>query len=65
MAIYESRVWVGAVPILSVRLHLDDDTICVAVRLRIGASLCSLHLCYHCAQIDHLAMHSQFELLLE
>ena len=54
----EPGAWLGVMPISSVGLRLDDDTIRVAVGLRIGASLCSPHLCCHCgAQVDHFATH--------
>ena len=54
----ESGACLGAMPISSVGLRLDDNTIHVAVGLRNGASLCSPHLFCHCgAQVDHFATH--------
>ena len=43
----ESGAWLGAMPISSVGLRLDHDTIRVTVGLRI-VFLCSPHLCCHC-----------------
>ena len=49
----ESETWIS-----SVGLSLDDDIIRVAVGLRIGASFCSPHLCYHCGvPVDHFTTH--------
>ena len=37
---------------------MDDDTVRVAVGLRLGAPLCKPHTCQHCgAQVDQLATH--------
>ena len=54
----ESGAWLHALPISSLGLRMDDNTIRVAVGLRIGAPLGGPHLCHHCgADVDHLALH--------
>ena len=54
----ESGVWLNAPPISSLGLHMDNNTIRVAVGLRLGSSLCRPHTCHHCgAVVDHLATH--------
>ena len=37
--------WLKALRITSCDLRIEDDAICVAVGLRLGASLCELHQC--------------------
>ena len=54
----ESGAWLNALPIPSLGLHLDDNTLRVAVGLRLGSSLCRPHTCHHCgAEVDCLAIH--------
>ena len=54
----ESGVWLNAPPISSLGLRMDNNTIRVAVGLRLGSSLCRPHTCHHCgAVVDHLATH--------
>ena len=54
----ESGAWLNVLPISSLGLHMDDDTIRVAVGLRLGAPLCRPHTCHHCgAEVDSLATH--------
>ena len=53
----ESGAWLHALPISSLGLRMDD-TIRVAVGLRLGSTLCRPHSCQHCrAEVDHLATH--------
>ena len=53
-----SGAWLQALPISSVGLRMDDNTIRVAVGLRLGSTLCRPHICQHCgAEVDHLASH--------
>ena len=54
----ESGAWLSALPISSLGLRMDDDTIRVAVGLRLGSSLCNPHQCQHCgAEVDSQATH--------
>ena len=51
----ESGAWLNALPITSLGLRMDDDTIRVAVGLCLGTSLCRPHTCHHCGtEVDHL-----------
>ena len=52
-----SGAWLTAMPILSLGLRMDDDTIRIAVELRLGSTLCHPHQCSHCgAEVDSSAM---------
>ena len=54
----DSGAWLNVLPISSLGLRMDDDTIRVAVGLRLGAPLCRPHTCQHCgAEVDSLATH--------
>ena len=54
----ESRAWLNALPIFSLGLRMDDNTIRVAVGLRFGVPLCRPHTCQHCdSEVEHLATH--------
>ena len=54
----ESGAWLHALPISSVGLRMDDNTVRVAVGLRLGSTLCRPHTCQHCgADVNHLATH--------
>ena len=45
-------------PISSLGLQMDDDTIRIAVGLRLGSTLCHPHQCSHCgAEVDSSVMH--------
>ena len=53
----DAGTWLNALPISSL-LRMDDDTIRVAIGLRLGSSLCRPHVCAHCgAEVDSLATH--------
>ena len=45
-------------PNLLCGLRMDDNTVRVAVGLRLGSTLCRPHTCQHCgADVNHLATH--------
>ena len=48
----------GFMPISAMGLRLDDDSLRIAVRLRLGTPLCSPHQCQHCGEdVDVLGRH--------
>ena len=50
--------WLQALPMSSLGLHMDDDTLRVAAGLRLGATLCQPHNCQHCGDaVDEFALH--------
>ena len=54
----ESGAWLNALPISSLGLRMDNNTIRVAVGLRLGSSLCRPHTCHHCGtKVGCLATH--------
>ena len=54
----EAGAWLNALPISSLGFRMDDETIRVAVGLRLGSSLCRPHLYQHCeAEVNELAIH--------
>ena len=54
----ESGAWLNAPPCFSLGLHLDNDTIQVAVGLRLGKSICKPHKFHHCdAEVDSHGTH--------
>ena len=54
----ESGVWLHALPIASVGLRMDDDDVCIAAAIHLGAYLCHPHKCYHCGNdVDIHAIH--------
>ena len=54
----ETGAWLDVLPISSLGLRMNDNTIRVAVGLRLGAPLCRPHSCYHCgAGVDSLGTH--------
>ena len=50
----ESGTWLQGLPVSSLSLRMDDNTIRVAVVLRLGSPLCRPHIG---AEVDHLATH--------
>eukprot|EP00731_Ephydatia_muelleri_P038823 Em0928g2a len=54
----ESGAWLHAVPNSSLGLRMDNETVRVAVGLRLGVALCSPHSCQHCgATVDQFGLH--------
>ena len=54
----ESGSWLHTLPVTSLGLRMDDNTIRIAIGLRLGTPLCIPHLCYHCgANVDTLGTH--------
>ena len=54
----ESGAWLNALPISSLGLRMTNDTIRIAIGLRIGAPLCMPHTCCHCGKdVDHYGRH--------
>ena len=55
----ESGAWLHAIPVTSLGLRMDDDSLRIAVGLRLGAPICGSHLCNHCrAEVDVLGRHA-------
>ena len=53
-----TAAWLQAVPVPSLSLHLDEETVRVAVALRLGATVCEQHRCRLCGrQVDTLGLH--------
>ena len=44
----ESGAWLNALPLSSIGLRMDDDVVRIAMGLRLGLPLCSLHTCSGC-----------------
>ena len=54
----ESGAWLNALPVSALGLRMDDDTVRIAIGLRLGAPLCLPHVCHHCgAEVDNLGTH--------
>ena len=54
----ESGAWLNVLPVSSLGLLMDDESIHVGVGLCLGVPLCQPHLCHQCgAEVDHLATH--------
>ena len=50
--------WLHALPVPNLGLHLDDETVRVAVALRLGAAVCEPHRCRSCNfPVDRLGHH--------
>ena len=43
----ESGAWLNTLPVTSLGLRMDNNTIRIAIGLRLGAPLCIPHLCHH------------------
>ena len=54
----EAGVWLCAPPVSSLGLRMEDDTVRIAVGLRLGAPLCSPHMCTQCGyEVDASGTH--------
>ena len=54
----ETGAWLGALPVASLGLHMDNEAVRIAVGLRLGLPLCRPHQCVHCgSQVDKLGTH--------
>ena len=54
----DAGAWLNAFPSSSIGLRMDDDTIRIAVGLRLGSPLCNPHSCQHCGgEVDDLGTH--------
>ncbi len=54
----ESGAWLHALPVTSLGLRLDDDSVRIAVGLRLGDPFCGPHSCHHCgADVDAMGRH--------
>ena len=54
----ESGAWLNALPLSQCGLRMDNETVRLAVGLRLGAPLCYPHQCRHCNnEVDELATH--------
>ena len=54
----ESGARLNALPITSLGLRMDDNTVRVAVSLRLGTTLCHSHVCHRCGEeVNHLGTH--------
>ena len=54
----ESGAWLNALPLSSMGLQMDNNTVRVAVGLRLGVPLCHPHFCQHCGkEVDQLGTH--------
>ena len=55
----ESGAWLRALPVSSLGLHMDDNTLQIAVALRLGTPVCGPHQCRYCsAMVDELGRHA-------
>ena len=50
----ESGAWLRALPVSALGLRMDDDTVRIAVGLRLGAPTCGAHQCRHCSVEVHV-----------
>ena len=54
----ESGAWLNALPVPSLGLCLEDETIRIAVGLRLGLDLCEPHECCHCGtEVNRKGLH--------
>ena len=55
----ESGAWLRALPVTALGLRMDDHTVRVAVRLRLGTAVCGPHSCQLCGTaVDSLGRHA-------
>ena len=54
----ESGAWLNAPPVSSLSLHMSNDTVHIAIGLRVGAPLCLAHDCCSCGTlVDQYGRH--------
>ncbi len=54
----KSGAWLHALPVTSLGLRLDEDSVRIAVGLRLGVPVCGPHSCHHCgADVDAMGRH--------
>ena len=54
-----TAAWLQAVPVPSLGLHLDPETVRIAVALRLGAQICEPHACLLCGHhVTRLGLHA-------
>ena len=54
----ESGAWLNTLPVSSLGLRMDNNTVRIAVGLRLGSPLCRPHTCHHCGvQVEGTATH--------
>ena len=54
----ESEAWLHTLPMSSLGLQMDNETICVAIGLHLGVTLCRPHVCHLCgASVHSLGSH--------
>ena len=54
----ESGVWLNTLPISSLGQRMDNNTIRVAVGIRLGTQLCRPHMCHHCgSEVNGFCIH--------
>ncbi len=55
----ESGAWLRVLPVSSLEFHMEDNTVHIAVGLKLGTSVCSPYQCRHCsADTDELGRHT-------
>ena len=55
----ESEAWLHTLPVSVLGLRMDDEVMCVAMGLCLGAPLCHPHECHLCgAGVDHQRTHN-------
>ena len=52
-----SGAWLLAIPLAALGLKLDDDSVRIAVGLRLGANICAAHECVCGAKVDCRGIH--------
>ena len=54
----QSGAWLSALPVSSLGLQMSNDTIWIAISLRVGAAICQPHSCVFCGRgVDQLGHH--------
>ena len=62
----ETGAWLNAFPTTPCGLRMDDESVRVAIGLRLGAPIGHPHQCCHCgADVDELATHAWPQLQVE